>query len=490
MKATSVGRVKGSLRPASVPLAVAVAVACSALATVVALPLQRFGRVTVASMYMLAVVGAAAIGGLWSGLGAAMLSFLGLNFLFTPPLGSFRIGRVADVVALLAFLVVAAVVGWLLATAIEERSRAARREQEARLLGYVSSKLLQGEPLDRLLADVANALLEPFSLARAEISIGGDPPIEVVAQRSGAEDGGAALSFPIVVHGEAIGSIVAVRRASSAELDAADERLLQACARQVAASAERMRLDTRVRRATLESETSELRAALFSSVTHDLRTPLASIKAAATSLLDPEAIHDDEQQRELLATIREETDRLNRLLGNILDLAKIRAGALNPAKEPTPIEDVIESVLHRMKGRLGGVRIRTVIRPELPEVPMDPVQIDQVLTNLLENAARYSPTGAEITLVASLWHASIQVRVVDQGPGVPPEERERVFEPFYRGPGDMGASGSGLGLAIARAIVLAHGGKIWIEGTPGGGAAVVFELPIHDKAPAPQEPRP
>jgi two-component system sensor histidine kinase KdpD len=230
----------------------------------------------------------------------------------------------------------------------------------------------------------------------------------------------------------------------------------------------------------LDAETNQLRAAMFSSVTHDLRTPLASIKAGVTSLLDEGVTLQADQRRELLRTILEETDRLNRLVGNILDLARVRAGALVPAKQPTAIEEVIESVLHRMKPTLSRVRVRTLVRPDIPDVPMDPVQIDQVLSNLLENAARFSPPGGEILLSAAPWQRSVRVRVADQGPGIPPGDRERVFEPFFRHDAGEARTGSGLGLAIARAVVLAHGGRIWIEGSPAGGTAVVFDLPVGD----------
>jgi two-component system sensor histidine kinase KdpD len=157
-------------------------------------------------------------------------------------------------------------------------------------------------------------------------------------------------------------------------------------------------------------------------------------------------------------------------------------------KEPTAIDEVVESVLHRMEPALRGVRVRTIFR-DAPEVPVDPVQVDQVLTNLLENAARYSSSGGEVLVAVAPWHGAVQVRVSDQGPGVAPEDRERVFEAFYRGGAATGV-GSGLGLAIARAIVLGHGGRIWIEGAPGGGTAVVFELPVSDTEPVPQEPVP
>jgi two-component system sensor histidine kinase KdpD len=271
-------------------------------------------------------------------------------------------------------------------------------------------------------------------------------------------------------------------------LEADDALLLEAAAGQIAVALERSRLDAQVAAARLQAERSQARAALFSSVTHDLRTPLASIKAAATSLLQEDVDLDAQERTELLRTIAEETDRLNRLIGNILELAKVRAGALVPAKQSTGLDEVVESVLHRMQPAFREVRVRTIFR-EAPDVPADPVQIDQVLSNLLENAIRFSPPGGEIVVSVAPWDGGVQVRVADDGPGIAPEDRERVFEAFARGGarGPDGGGGTGLGLAIARAIVLAHGGRIRIEGTPSGGTAVVFELPARDAEPVAQE---
>ena len=219
------------------------------------------------------------------------------------------------------------------------------------------------------------------------------------------------------------------------------------------------------------------RAALFSSVTHDLRTPLASIKAGVTSLLDTAAVHDPAQERELLTTILEETDRLNRLVGNLLDLARIRAGALTPTRQPASMDEIVEVVVARMRPRLAGHTVTADLPADLPDVSVDPVQLDQVLTNLLENAGRHAPLGTAIG-VSLLWlRGSVQVRVSDEGPGIPLEERDRVFEAFYRGSSSPETSGSGLGLAIAKAVVVAHGGRIWVEDSAAGGCVVAFEIP-------------
>ncbi|GBC87299.1 Sensor protein KdpD [bacterium HR12] len=468
----------------NVPRAVrggAAALALPVAATVAGRAFQPSGEIA-ASLYILAVVAAAAVGGLWSGLVASVASFLGLNYFFTPPRGTFRVDKEEDLVALVVFLIVAGVVAALLARAIEERSRAARREREARLLQYSATKLLAAEPLERRLEDLTAALAQALELARCEIEATlGRERISARAALEGRE--GAEAAFPIEAGGRRLGTLRAVRRAEAGPLSPDDERLLRACAGQVAITLERVRLDAETEAAKLASEVNQLRAALFSSVTHDLRTPLASIKASVTSLLGGGL--DPDRERELLGAVLEETDRLNRLVGNIVDLARIRSGALVPAKERSSVEEVLASVLHRLEPALASVRVRTLTRPDLPDVMIDPVQIDQVLTNVLENAIRFSPPGGEIQIVLAPWRDGVQIRVTDQGPGVPPEERELVFEPFYRGAGARG--GSGLGLAIARAIVLAHGGRIRMEGAPTGGAAVVVELPA-DAPPIAQEP--
>ncbi|HET9724947.1 MAG TPA: ATP-binding protein [Actinomycetota bacterium] len=460
-----------------------IAVVAPGMATLLALPLEE-SRESATSLYLLAVVVAAAAGGLWGGLGASLLAFLGLNYFFTPPRHTFRVSKTEDLVALLVFLVVAAIVAMLMARALTERDRAAQREREANLLNYFAAKLLSPEPLERRLRDLTLAMLQPFELVRCEIhaAVAGEP-VDVEGARPGPD--GPRLELPISAGERSLGTLVATRSAEAGEPSDAERSLFTSCTRQLAIALERAELDRAIEEHRVTSETNQLRAALFSSVTHDLRTPLASIKASVTSLLG-DGILDPAQQRELLETVLEETDRLNRLVGNIVDLARMRAGALVPARERTAIEDVVESVLHRMQRTLAAVVVRTVIRPDVPDVMLDPVQIDQVLTNVLENAVRFSPPGGEVLVSVAAWRDGVQVRVGDQGPGVPAEDRERVFEPFYQRDTASGRGGSGLGLAISRAIVLAHGGRIRIEGSPSGGTAVVFELP-RDGAPVSRE---
>jgi two-component system sensor histidine kinase KdpD len=455
------------------------ALVAPALALGLGLLIQPERELGALSLFLLAVVAAAVVAGMVAGIAASILGFLALNYFFTAPLHTFHVADRDDVVALVTFLVVALAVGWVVARAVEERARATRREREARLLNYIAMKALSGEPLERVLHDLAGALVEALRLSGCEIDVSAGE--RAMVARQGGLEGGPPERVPIGRGETTFGELIAIPD-PEAQVQADDRRLLEAAARQIAVALERSSLDVVVADAREEAERSQARAALFSSVTHDLRTPLASIKAAVTSLLQEDVPHQPDQVRDLLRTVLEETDRLNRLVGNILELARVRAGALVPAKQPTALDEVVESVLHRMERAFEGIRVRTILR-DTPEVAADPVQIDQVLTNVLENAVQFSPLDGEVVVSVAPWRSAVRVTVTDHGPGIAPEDRERVFEAFSHGH----ASGSGLGLAISRAIVLAHGGRIWIEGAPSGGAALVFELPVRDADAVDQE---
>lgn len=348
------------------------------------------------ALCLLAVVAASAVAGRGSGIVAALLSFVALNFFFIEPRHTLIVQKTSDLIALVAFLLSALVVGTLLSWVLEERDRAQRRAIEAQLLSRTTARTL---------------------------------------------------------------------------------------ANQTALATERAVLDEKAREARLEAEASHLRATLFSSVTHDLKTPLASIKASASGLLTDGTRYTEAQRVETLSTIVEEADRLNQVVSNLLDLARARAGTLVPSKQSIFVEEIIESVLRRMKRRLERVSLQTNVRADLPPVLADPVQIEQVLSNLIENAVRFSPPGGEIQISVATWQGAVQIRIADRGPGIPSEDRERVFDDFYQRDAGPGRGGTGLGLAIARAIVRAHGGRIWAEGSPGGGATILFELPIATETP-------
>ena len=250
---------------------------------------------------------------------------------------------------------------------------------------------------------------------------------------------------------------------------------------QAAAVIERERLRRESLQVEVLQRTDALRAALLSSVSHDLRTPLSSIKAAASSLLQEDVQWDDEARRSFALAIVRETDRLNRLVANLLDMSRIEAGALKPEKEWYPLDELIHDVQGRMQPLLQGREVHTDLPDDLPPVELDYLQIDQVLTNLLENAIRHTPPGTPIDISVQLCDDSIMVSVADRGPGVPPADTERIFDKFYRVLSSESAArtaGSGLGLAVSRGLIEAHGGRIWVENRPGGGAVFRFTLPL------------
>jgi two-component system sensor histidine kinase KdpD len=455
-----------------------VAVTCAAL---LALLTRDLGPGSSVAIFMLAVTIAAVSGGIWAGVVAALLSSLTAPVIEHPDLG-LQFEQLKDVIAAVVFLAIAAVVGLVVGNAAVERRRATEREREARLLAFLSTKLLSGDVPDRVLDEFADVLLVPFGLASCTVQVTLDgQTMAATATRGDLEPGGPTEIVPVVVASIPLGTLTAERPARGRPFTKRERELLEAATRQAAVALDRARLDARARLAQLDAETNQLRAAMFSSVTHDLRTPLASIKAGVTSLLDESTTLGPDRERDLLLTILEETDRLNRLVGNILDLARIRAGALIPRRVPTAVDEVAEVVVARMRSRLGSVRLELQLAQDLPEIAADPVQLDQVLTNLLENAARHSPSDGIVRVHVALTDGGVRLRVSDDGPGIPSEQREKVFEAFYRGREEPERPGSGLGLAIARAIVTAHGGRIWVEEAATGGAAVVFDLPIEEQ---------
>ncbi len=240
----------------------------------------------------------------------------------------------------------------------------------------------------------------------------------------------------------------------------------------------------RLRRESLQVEvlqrTDELRAALLSSVSHDLRTPLSSIKASATSLLAEDVQWDEETRRSFALAIEQEADRLNRLVGNLLDMSRIEGGALKPEKEWYPIDELVHDVLGHMQPLLHDRTVLVDIAADLPPVEVDYLQMDQVLTNLVENAVYYTPPLSPVELSASIEGDTMVMSVADRGPGIPLADREHIFDKFYRVLGQQRQTrvGSGLGLAVCKGLVEAHGGTIWMENRAGGGSVFRFTLPI------------
>jgi two-component system sensor histidine kinase KdpD len=254
--------------------------------------------------------------------------------------------------------------------------------------------------------------------------------------------------------------------------------LLESFAHQVGLALEVDRLQDNARQALVEAEKERLRSSLLSSVSHDLRTPLSAIIGSATSLLQGGGL-SAEKARELLENIKDEGEWLARLVQNIIETTRLETGATRIRKEPGSIEEVLGSALGRLEKKLAGREVKTSVPHDLPLAPMDGVLVEQVVLNLLENAAVHTPAGAPIDVSARVDGESLLVEVADRGPGIEPEDRERIFEKFYHAKSSKGA---GLGLAICRAIMNVHGGPIWVEPRDGGGSRFLFSLPLEAKA--------
>lgn len=445
-----------------------------AAVTLFAIPERHPPTAVVAVLYVLAVVIAARLGGAISGIAASVLSFLSLNFFFTRPLHTFVVGAPEDLVSLVVFLIASVVVGVLFSSTVDAKSRAERRELEARLVNRLATRLLSGESTDKVLAGFAEGICDVFELGRCEIATAFTRPASVTRT----EVEGKPEVTRLVAQRRDIGEIK-IWSGRDRRLSGDEHMVIQSLATQLALALEGMRLSVEVRRAELEAQASQLKAALFSGVTHDVKTPLAAIMAAVTSLIDGRDFSNLERG-EHLETIRQEAERLHRVVNNLLDVARLRAGALEPVKVANAIDELMESVLQRLRPLLEERPVEIRVADDVPEVPMDVVQIDQVLTNLIENAVKFTPAGSPIALSAVGSKEVVRVSIADRGPGIPKEDRVRIFEPFERGAAS--ASGTGLGLAISNAIVVAHGGRMWISDNPQGGAAFTFELPCGSDA--------
>ncbi len=272
--------------------------------------------------------------------------------------------------------------------------------------------------------------------------------------------------------------VLGVRPAPSGGRFTPEQRaLLETFANQIALAIERIYLADEAQAAQVQAETERTRAALLAAVSHDLRTPLATIAGASSTLADGGATLTTEARTELATLVAEEARRLARLVGNLLEMSRLEGGALRLTVEPQPLEEVVGAALTRLEEPLRDRPVAIDLPPDLPLIPYDAVLIEQVLVNLLENALRHTPAGGPIALGAAAGTSEVVLTVADRGPGIPPGDEERVFEKFYRAPG-AGDGGVGLGLAICRAIVAAHGGRIWAEARPGGGALFLIRLPL------------
>jgi two-component system, OmpR family, sensor histidine kinase KdpD len=432
-------------------------VALVAAATAVAGLLKpHSGLPFLAVPYLLAVLLVAAAWGLMPAVAVAVLSMLAYDYLYVPPAYAITPGDPRSWPALPLFVAAAVVTS-------EFAERARQPARESALLARVAASLLErGEitgTLDRVAADVARAL----AVEQVRISLG------LADAGPGADD-----AFPLAATGRQVGTLVLGRPLRGGS--AARRRMLPALAALLAVAIDHERLEREAVEAEALRRSDTVKTAVLRSVSHDLRTPLMAILTAAGALARPGFVIDDGDRADLLMTVLDEAQRLDRLVGNLLDLSRLQAGAAEPRADAVAVEDLITAATGYLRADAGRVQVRLPGYPAM--VHADPHQIQRVLVNLIENALKYSPPDEPVQVRVAAISTEVFVRVIDHGPGVPPGESERIFAAFQRGAGGARVHGAGLGLAIAQGFAEANGGRIWLESHPGQGAAFVLALPL------------
>jgi len=432
---------------------------------------------TALSSYLVLVVVVAATGGVWPGILAAAAGFLLSNYYFAPPIHTFTIADARDVLALIMFLVTAGVVSVLVDLAARRTASAVQARSDARMLARVAGRLVspEGNPLPALLDELIVAFRqESAAIVRSPgdavgANPGGAPAWTTVASAGsgapGTPDDGS-LAIPLT------GREVLVLRGPG--LTAEDRDILTAFAAQLATALESDRLHAEAAEADSLARANQLRSALLAAVSHDLRTPLASIKAASSSLLSEQLDFGPDETGILLHTIDDEADRLSVLVENLLDMSRLETGAMEILHRLADVEELVDSALSSLGPRGEGVTVD--VDEDVPQVHTDPVLVERVLANLVDNALLHG-AGRAVQISVGTVAGRVDVRVVDHGPGIRVADRERVFQPFQRLGDTDNRSGVGLGLAVSRGFAEAVGGELDLEDTPGGGCTMVLRLP-------------
>ncbi len=448
---------------------------------------QAAGITNVALVFLTAVLASAIAYGLWPSLFACLAAALAYNFFFLPPLYTFTIADPENVVALFFFAVVA-VIASNLASRVRDQALVARQRAHATEELYLFSRKLAGSAtLDDLLwatayqvalmLKVRVVLLLPEGESVAVRA--GYPPEDLLDEADlaaakwcwqhnetagrGADTlpGAKWLFLPLRTGRGAVGVVGLDSDRAGPLLAPEQRRLLDALADQAALAIERLNLTHDVAQARLGAETERMRSALLTSISHDLRTPLAAILGSASSLKSYRRALDEQAQDELVGTIQEEAERLNRFIANLLDMTRLEAGALTPRADLVDLADMVGSALERAKKVLAAHRVEIELARDLPLLRLDPVLLEQVLFNLLDNAAKYAPAGSTVRLTARKDGERVAIEVMDEGDGVPEADLERIFDKFYRvHVADRRRAGTGLGLAICRGFIEAMGGRI------------------------------
>ena len=470
---------------------------------------KSLGYQSLALVYLLSVVMLAMFVGRWPTLLAATLTALLWDFLFVPPVFTFRISDTTDLMLFLTYFVVALAMGHLAARLRAEQTAERRREQRATALYLLTRELANATDFTDLLAIIVREVGKTF---QADVAL--SLPDEAVTNGltryfastwalSEKEEGVADWAFrrqqpagrgtdtlpsaeglhlPLLVT-DRIGGVLSLRFRDPAELDSAQRDLLDAFVRQIALVLDRQRLRATVQEAKLLAESERLSKALLNSISHELRTPIAAIASASSGLAELADQDKPELRRALTGEIRTAATRLNRLVGNLLDMTRLESGHMKLRLEWCDLADLVGVALRQLERELARHPVTNNLPRDLPLVKIDFVLMEQVLVNLLLNAALHTPPGTRVQISAEAGPQEIALTVADNGPGLPPESLPHLFDKFYRAPG-AAAGGSGLGLSIVKGFVDAHGGQVSAQNRPGGGAEFTVRLPLKEAPPS------
>ena len=483
----------------------------AALSTAVAwVMFPYFAPANLIMVYLVGTALAAARLGRGPAILASVLSVAAFDFFFVPPYLSFAVSDTEYVVTFVVMLGVAVLISTLTARVRGQAEASRQRERRTAALYAMTRDLVSQQALDDLLEAAARHIAEVFGIRVAvllpgpdgelvrragDLAAGPTDPSELGVARwvlehgqmagrgSATLPGARALYLPLAAARGTVGVLGVEPPPGEALATPEQLHLLETFAAQTALAIERVALVDEAQQARFRSETERLRNSLLSAVSHDLRTPLATITGSASALVEQEAQLDAAARRELAHAIQEEADRLNRLVHNLLEMTRLESGGVRVKKDWHSLEEVVGSALARVEKRLGERRVDIDLPPALPLVPLDPLLVEQVLINLLDNAIKYTPESSPIDISAAVEDRAVGVVVADRGPGFAPGEEAQIFEKFYRGQDAGTRAGAGLGLAIARGIVEAHGGRITAEPRASGGAVFRFTLPLAAEPP-------
>jgi two-component system sensor histidine kinase KdpD len=480
-----------------------------ALCTLLArLMLPYFDLANMIMVYLVGVVFAAARYGRGPSMLAALLSVLAFDFFFVTPYLTFAVSDSQYIVTFIIMLLVGMTISTLTVRIKQQAEAARERERHTANLYAMSRDLANSQGVSTLAAIAAQHIGEVFD-SRAVVvlpDVAGNLAVHVPESAAALTAHELGVARWVYDHGQAAGlgthalpgaqglylplrtlrgtaGVIGVYPRQPQRLFSPDQmHLIETFANQTSLAVERAQFAEEAAQAHMQIETERLRNSLLSSVSHDLRTPLAVITGAASSLLENDATLSAEGRHELAQVTYEEAERLNRLVGNLLDMTRLQSGSMRVNKEWQPLEEVIGATLNRLEKRLAGREVRVDLPDDLLLVPIDSMLIEQVLVNLLDNAVKYTPSGSPIDLSARREGDAILVEVADRGPGLSPGDEQRIFDKFYRAEPAV-TRGAGLGLAICRGIVEIHGGRIWAENRSDGGAIFRFTLPLDGEPP-------